>query len=455
MRFCFVSLLAMIPTVLPGNDLFVVRDILITGNKVTREYVILREIPFNAGDTLEASQLTKILSETRALILNTTLFKEVTVDTELISASVVDVVITVDERWYIFPIPVFELADRNFNVWWDEFDHDLRRTVYGMNFYHQNLTGRADQLKLVAQFGFNQLFGVRYKLPFITKTSPFGMTIGADLERTRDVSYVDSLNKQVFFRGEDITRQTIRPYATLSLRQDLYVWHFFHASYSNNTVSDTILDLNPEYFVSGSRQRYATIAYEFIADWRDFKSYPKDGVKLQFLVRKNGLPGLDDYREAEIRTLTEFHINPVPRLILSLITFGKAAIVTQQPYHNYRGLGFGNLLARGYEYYVVNGQSFLLAQTSAKFRFLSFLIKKPIISIKFLNNIPFDFYLKPHFDAGYVWDRFFDAENPLCNTVLVGYGIGLDIVTYYDLVTSINFSINGLGESGIYLHFNL
>ena len=24
------------------------------------------------------------------------------------------------ENWYIFPIPKFELADRNFNVWWKE-----------------------------------------------------------------------------------------------------------------------------------------------------------------------------------------------------------------------------------------------------------------------------------------------------------------------------------------------
>jgi outer membrane protein assembly factor BamA len=455
MRFPIVSLLVVAPTILHGQDTVVVRDIVLVGNKVTRDYVILREIPFNVGDTLSTQNLDNLLGETHDLILNTTLFKEVKVDTEMLSPVLVDIVITLEERWYIFPIPVFELADRNFNVWWDDFNHDLRRTVYGMNFYHQNLTGRGDQLKLVAQFGFNQLFGVRYRLPFITQKSHLGVTLGVDLERTRDVNYMDSANKQVFFRGEEFARQIVRPFITLSLRKNLYVWHLFHGSYTDNVVSDTILALNPEYFVSGSRQHYATIAYELIADWRDFKGYPKDGVRLQFLVRKNGLLGLSDYNEAEVRTLTEFHMNPVPRLILSFNTFGKAALVKEQPYHNYRGLGFGNLLTRGYEYYVVNGQSFLLAQTSAKFRFLSFILKKPIISIKYLNNIPFDFYLKPHFDIGYVWDRFFSEENPLTNTVLVGYGIGLDIVTYYDLVTSINFTINGLGESGIYLHFNL
>jgi hypothetical protein len=130
-------------------------------------------------------------------------------------------------------------------------------------------------------------------------------------------------------------------------------------------------------------------------------------------------------------------------------------MVLDQPYHNYRGLGFGNTLVRGYEHYVVNGTHFVLMQSAVKLRFLSFVIKKPLISIRALNNIPFDFYLKPHADLGYVWDRFFDAGNPLTNSGLIGYGIGLDIVTYYDLVTSINFTLNALGETGVYLHFNL
>jgi hypothetical protein len=35
---------------------------------------------------------------------------------------------------------------------------------------------------------------------------------------------------------------------------------------------------------------------------------------------------------------------------------------------------------------------------------------------------------------------------------LVGGGAGIDIVTYYDIVGRIEYSVNQLGQTGIYLH---
>ncbi len=40
----------------------------------------------------------------------------------------------------------------------------------------------------------------------------------------------------------------------------------------------------------------------------------------------------------------------------------------------------------------------------------------------------------------------------LSDNFLWGNGIGVDIVTLYDISVSINFSMNNLGESGIYYH---
>lgn len=460
MRHCLASLTTLTATLLclqnRGSDTLIVHSILIEGNKHTRDEVILRELPFQAGDTLSAFDLDSILRRGQELVMNTAMFKSATVTASRPSPGWVDVTIRVEERWYIYPIPVFELADRNFNVWWYDFDHDLRRTVYGLNFYHNNLTGRADPLKLEMQFGFNQLWGIRYRLPFLSATSKFGLTLGAEWQRSREIHYADSGNRQLFIQAEAITRELRRVYAIMSYRQNLFVRHFLSAGYHNNAVTDTILMLNPEYFVSGSHQEYLALAYEFIGDWRDLRSYPRDGEKVQVLLRKNGFGSLSDYNQGELRTRTELHRHPLTRLILSLVIESKTSLVEKQPYFNYRGLGFGNTLVRGYERYVVNGEHFVLAQGTAKFRFLSLVIKRPlIISVKSLDNMPMDLYLKPHVDAGYVWDPFFHALNPLTNRLLIGYGLGLDIVTYYDLVTSINFTVNGQGEAGVYLHFNL
>jgi outer membrane protein assembly factor BamA len=456
MRLLFTAFLALHSSVVPAQtaeEVVVIGQILLRGNDVTKDFVILRELPFEPGDSVLVSDLSKLQKQGEDLLMNTTLFKSVALQFDTLGG-VADLIVTVSERWYIFPIPVLELADRNFNVWYRDFHHDLRRLVYGVNFYHNNLTGRADQLRLEIQSGFNQLLGIRYSLPFFSQKSRWGAAIGADWRRSRDVFYKDSASRQLFFKSDVIAQDLRRVYTTLSCRQNLYVSHLFHTAYFDSRVIDTIIDLNPLYFTSGQRQQYAMLAYEFIGDWRDSKAYPKRGARFQFLLRKNGV-GIHDYNQAEGRILVEWHRNPKKNIILSAVGYGKMSLVRDQPYFNYRGLGFGNTLVRGYEHYVVNGQHFVLLQTSAKWRFLSFIIQKPIVSIKPLNNMPLDFYLKPHVDVGYVWDPFFAEGNPLSNAPLIGYGIGLDVVTYYDLVTSINYTINGLGGCGIYLHFNL
>ena len=40
------------------------------------------------------------------------------------------------------------------------------------------------------------------------------------------------------------------------------------------------------------------------------------------------------------------------------------------------------------------------------------------------------------------------------NEFLYGYGLGLDFVTYYDIVFRVEFSANKFGETGLFLHFN-
>ena len=54
----------------------------------------------------------------------------------------------------------------------------------------------------------------------------------------------------------------------------------------------------------------------------------------------------------------------------------------------------------------------------------------------------------------YVSDNQNHAENTLSNQLLFGNGISLDYVTYYDKLIRIEFSINHLGEKGVFLHFS-
>jgi len=67
-----------------------------------------------------------------------------------------DIAIDFQENWYIYPGIIFELADRNFNVWWTEQNRDFDRVNYGVNVDHINVTGRKDKLRIKLQHGYTK-----------------------------------------------------------------------------------------------------------------------------------------------------------------------------------------------------------------------------------------------------------------------------------------------------------
>jgi hypothetical protein len=74
--------------------------------------------------------------------------------------------------------------------------------------------------------------------------------------------------------------------------------------------------------------------------------------------------------------------------------------------------------------------------------------------MKQFNKAHYSVYLGIFSDIGYVIDKQNQAINSLSNTLLWSKGIALDYVTYYDKLLRIEFSINQLGEKGVFLHFS-
>jgi outer membrane protein assembly factor BamA len=177
-----------------------IKKITVDGNKRTKDRIIFRELNFVVGDTISLSYLTERLEFNRLQLMNTGLFTDVTMNIrEWDQYNQVSIDIQVVEAFYIYPIPLFELADRNFNVWWIDYNHSFRRINYGMRFYHYNLTGRRDVLKAKVQLGFTRKFELEYSLPFIDRRQQWGLKTDFLLTRNRDVNYRTEEDKQVFF----------------------------------------------------------------------------------------------------------------------------------------------------------------------------------------------------------------------------------------------------------------
>ncbi len=128
----FIFILSLSLTSLAQQKMLVA-GIDITGNSKTKDYIILRELPFVKGDSLEAKQLAPAIIQAKQLLMNTQLFVDVQIDT-LANDGQWQIRIQVKERWYLLPLPYFRLVDRNFNQWWVDQNRSLDRVNYGMKF---------------------------------------------------------------------------------------------------------------------------------------------------------------------------------------------------------------------------------------------------------------------------------------------------------------------------------
>src|SRR5690606_11490384 len=112
-----------------------INRIFIIGNRLTRDQIILRELSLKRGDIIYSIDLPEILELDKRKLINTRLFNTVEIRPIELEENKVDLLIDLDERWYTFPSPIFELSDRNFNEWWQNYDHDFRRVNFGLRLY--------------------------------------------------------------------------------------------------------------------------------------------------------------------------------------------------------------------------------------------------------------------------------------------------------------------------------
>ncbi|MDP3445240.1 MAG: hypothetical protein Q8T08_20460 [Ignavibacteria bacterium] len=77
----------------------------------------------------------------------------------------------------------------------------------------------------------------------------------------------------------------------------------------------------------------------------------------------------------------------------------------------------------------------------------------PLIKMEKFSKIHYAAYLNLLFDVGYVINKDALPSNNYQNNTIFGTGLGLDLVTYYDLVWRFEYTINQFGDSGFYISF--
>lgn len=438
-----------------GEDRKVFIDnVFITGNRKTKDKIILRELSVEKGKAYQYEGLREILDVDRDKIYNTRLFNKVEVGMLELSYDRITIVVDVEERWYLFPIPLIDIIDRNFNDWVQNQGADLSRIIYGLSLYHFNMRGMNERMTLTAQFGFSRRYEFQYEFPYIDPSQQNGLGFFAKYIEYNNLHYDNIENLRVFLESEELLKTNFYTGISYTRRNSFFTRHFIDLNYSDSDVADTILTLNPNYHGNSSnRQQYFTAKYTFSHDKRDIAAYPLDGYRFEASVEKNGLGFFDDVDVLKFRANYARFIKLPKRFYFSNYTSAYLSSPSYQPYSVVKGLGFSNDLIRGYELYVIHGQHYFVNKTSLKYDVFSGSTEFDSFPLPQFRYFPYAFYLKTYFDIGYaVNTEQYEGNSFLADQVLFGGGLGLDIVTMYDVVVRFEYSWNSIGENGLYFH---
>ncbi|WP_020527799.1 BamA/TamA family outer membrane protein [Flexithrix dorotheae] len=441
------------------KDSLIVNEIVIIGNKVTKKHIILRELDFNVGSKISEENISQFFELEENKLRNTNLFitQEIDYYEAGTASNEIVVQISLKERWYTFPIPIISLADRSFNEWWQNQNHDLSRLNYGINFKRKNFRGRKEDLGILFQFGFTKRVRLIYRVPYLNKAQNLGITTRISYAENKNMAYNTINNKLTNVDGDGrVMRTRFDAGISLTKRDGFYNFHTFGLRFFNNSIADTVAQLNPDYFLDSVRyQKFFELSYSFTKDFRDFAAYPRKGHYFSVEAYKLGLGLWDDVDIFGVAGIYSKYMDLGSNFFYSLSASGKLSFPEKQPYNLFKALGYNQNFVRGYDLYVVDGYHYGLIKNTMRWKLFDKEINaKNVIPIDQFNTIPLAIYLKGYFDAGRVRNNNVEIFNErLTNKPIYGYGLGLDIVTFYNAVYRFEYSFNNNGESGFYLYF--
>lgn len=439
------------------NGYIVVRDIEVEGNRKTKKHIVLRELDFSVGDTLDIASLQERFARNSKWFVNTDLFSSTKFNLEdwNFETHEATIKLTVFESWYIYPVPLIELADENFNVWWADHNHTLDRINLGLAYYQNNFSGRHDKLTILAQVGFTQKAEIAYNMPFLNKKGTVGVKTKLSFIRQKSIGYQVVDFKEIFNEvGDDFMLRRSRITMDWAFRPNVRLTHTLLTGYHHNSINTTVADsLNDQYFGKGlTDERYLSLGYQLRLDKRDINLYPMSGHLVEFETRYDGSFAKAGPDQVVSSLLFAQYFTLSKRWSTEFVGKGMKNLYCENPSYYHNTSLSGDDYIRGYEYYLLKGQDY--GYVKASVRFLS--VERPIpVSKVGLKDIPFRLFLTFNNDVGMIKDKYFPEQNKLSEVWLWGRGIGLDFVFYENKAIQVEYSLNHFQEKGLFLHLKL
>lgn len=404
------------------ENLIKVDAIEIFGNETTKDFVILKELTFSVGDSINKD----ILLFNRERVFSLGIFTKVSFFINQDSGKN-SVQIYVEESWYIFPVPFLNVREKTF-----------KRTSYGISLKYKNFRGRNETIRATASLGYDPFYSFDYENPLIFPS--------ADISFYLTGAFGTPVNKSPTMQrafGEEFDYSITSISNKWGIRLDKHINFFLILGYSNIALPNESIN---SYMASGTsvdRAFSAGIDYNF--DTRNLRQFPSSGLYFDINYLHSGF-GLSDISYNSV--LLDFR--KYQKLYQSLVikgwmsirhTFGEFV-----PYYNYSMLGY-DYYTRGNRYLVREGNNRIITSVELTHPIIpewNFAIDLPLLP-KSLTRTRIAIHASIFADAATVYNNGDTIEIGKFNS---GYGFGLTFLflPYNSFRVEYAFNEYGKGE---------
>jgi outer membrane protein assembly factor BamA len=403
-----------------GNYSVVIDSIVIEGNDITENYIILRELTFKTGDTLNP----KLASYNRERIYSLDIFNEVKLKPfEYENKNFL--LITIEESWYIYPIPFITLKDR-----------DWSKLSYGLRLRLKNFRGRNETLSGIFGLGYDPSFNFFYTNP--------NLVYSLDLFASLQLGYAEINNESKI--AEEL--------ADNDFTQKLYYGKFIFGKrfglYHRLSVSLGLDYIETPFYIKGisaSNQRIdrtIILGFTYNYDTRDLAQYATNGIfaLVNYEFKGMGINNVD-YR------ISYLDFREYRRLFGDLT--GKWRFATRHtngkvPFYDNSFIGLRERL-RGHWTDLQEGNDYYVG--SLEFNY--YILSDYRLNLYFIPWLPKSLL---SYRVGLVGELFVDTGTTRFNgqpltlrQFNTGYGTGISILFLPYFISRLEFALNEIGNS--------
>ncbi len=403
-----------------SDSLFRVDSIEISGNERTKEFVILRELTFSEGDTVNS----EILFFNRERIFSLGIFTRVEVDRKGVDDKNV-ITISIEESWHIFPVPFIFIREKT-----------LERTSYGISLKYKNFRGRNETIRATLSLGYDPYVSFQYENPLIIPSADIGFyfsgSAGTPINKSPTLEDAN---------GGSFDFRTLGLFTTFSKRLNNSNSVFLSIGYSklkspNNNINN--------YMASGlSTDKKFVLGISYLIDSRNLKQFANRGYLFSVDLRHYGLGnGKINYNSVSIdgRNYRELYKTlMIKGRIHARHTFGEYV-----PYYDYSLLGY-NYYTRGNRYLVREGNNRILSSIEMSLPILpewNFGVDLPIIPNS-LTRSRISVVASIFVDVA---TTFNNNEKILLNDFNSGYGAGISFLFLPYSSFRVEYAFNEMGK---------